>query len=233
MKGVLCLLVMLIASPMFADDCCSSGGIGPAFDDYENKPKRSVSGDPADDAPEFIREASAFNVLGDGDKLLRARLRLFLRMESNRAKDPATKAALQKTLNTPELFDSVLEGVLDERNSSAKGKFQDLLSWLIEHKAEILKMIMVIVSIFAEENKQAILEVTSGKPVFMLASYSHGKDEDCGCPKEAHSCTAEKGRCLARPVRRVGRVIHAAAKGLSYRVPSRPYIRLNHCGCDD
>lgn len=90
-------------------------------------------------------------------------LRLFLRRERTRlraADDLQRSELLNSVLGDPDLLDSVSSAVDDEytRDAQVSGAFGgDLLSffkWLVEHREELLKLILLIVGLFATETPE-------------------------------------------------------------------------------
>ena len=90
-------------------------------------------------------------------------LRLFLRKERARlraAGDLQRVELLDQALGDPDLFDSVHDAVDDEYSHDAQvsGAFGgDLLSffqWLISNREEILKLVLLLVSLFATDTPE-------------------------------------------------------------------------------
>lgn len=172
----------------------------------------------------------------DRPTLRRAALRTVLNLKAIRAtgKD---KAAIRKVLDTPEMFDSLLDGLSADYDSQAGGVVQDFLTWLTENWSTVLQMILSIISIFADENMTAL----PPESPFTLASHGTAYEADCGCPAEACKCTAGRtcGRlqacqtrrerlCRGRP-RCVGKIVQRLSKTVGAYVLPRAVIRRSCC----
>lgn len=138
--------------------------------------------------PDFLLTAAPAAASGDGpdlaERLKRVKVRSFLHLKMLQTKDTKDKAAIAKVLQTPELFNSFMDGLSE---AHATGKVEDLLNWMKDNWMDVLKIVLQLVAIFADENKQAdALWEYQPPPVFALASMARD------CP--GGSCPVSQGR---------------------------------------
>jgi len=97
--------------------------------------------------PAAMRESKIFR---------RAIFKSWLRVQAVRQDDPATKKALLKAVDDDSIFEQAFAGTQESYDAQAGGKIQDFFSFLKEHKAEILKLILTLITILEPEERQAI-----------------------------------------------------------------------------